>query len=53
MPTNYGEKLISNVDSLPDLRLNNMLDDFLLVSRGKLFSLERLRTIWRLNTGLL
>ena len=51
MPTNYGERLIGNIDSLPDERLNAMLDDFLLVTRGNLFSWKRIKTIWRLNTG--
>ena len=51
MPTNYGERLIGSIDSLPDQRLNNMFDDFLIVTRGDLFSWERLKIIWRLNTG--
>ena len=51
MPTNYGERLIGKIDALPDERLNNMLNDFLIVTRGNLFSLERLKTIWRLNSG--
>ena len=51
IPTDYGERLLGNIDSLPDERLNDMLDDFLLVARGNLFSLDRIRAIWRLNTG--
>ena len=51
MPTNYGERLIGNINSLPDQELNSMLDDFLLITRGDLFSWERLKAIWRVNTG--
>ena len=51
MPTNYGERLIGNIKSLPDKKLNNMLNDFLTVSRGNLFSWERAKIIWQLNTG--
>ena len=51
MPTNYGERLIGNENSLPDNKLNYMLNDFLLLTRGDLFSLRRLKSIWRLNTG--
>ena len=51
MPTNYGERLIGNIDSLPDKKLNDMLNDFLIVTRGNLFSWERFKIIWRLNTG--
>ena len=51
MPTDYSERLLGNIDSLPDERLNDMLDDFLLVTRSNLFSLDRIKAIWRLNTG--
>ncbi len=51
MPTNYGERLIGNVNSIPDNKLNNMLNDFLLISRGDLFSWKRINSIWRLNSG--
>ena len=51
MPTNYGERLIGNIDILPDQRLNSMLDDFLIITRGDLLSWKRLKIIWRLNSG--
>ena len=51
MPTNYGERLLGNIDSLPDERLNEMLDDILLITRGDLFTWNRIVAIWRLNTG--
>ena len=51
MPTGYGERLLGNIDTLPDESLNEMLDDILLVTRGDLFKWERMMAIWRLNTG--
>ena len=51
IPTNYGEYLIGNIDELPDRKLNGLLDDVSIVTKGKLYSVNRLSAILRLNTG--
>ena len=51
IPTNYGEYLVGNITELPDNKLNDLLSDVSIVARGKLFSIERILAIFRLNTG--
>ena len=51
LPTDYGEFLLGNVESIPDTDLNPLLQDVALVARGDLFTTERLKAILRLNTG--
>ena len=51
IPTDYGEVVIGNIDKLSDSSLNELLRDVNLVARGNLFTKERFKAIWRLNTG--
>ncbi len=51
IPTDYGEFLVKNIDLLPDQNLNPLLADLMLVTTGELIDSERMKAIWRLNTG--
>ena len=51
IPTNYGEYLIGNADVLPDKNLNDLLSDVTLAAKGELLTLNRMKAIWRLNSG--
>ena len=51
LPTDYGEFLIGNVESIPDLELGDLLFDVDLMARGVIFSKERFEAIWRVNSG--
>ena len=51
IPTNYGKYLIGNADVLPDKNLNDLLSDVTLAAKGKLLTLNRMKAIWRLNSG--
>lgn len=49
VPMEYGEYVIGNLNELPDKKLNDLLSDVFLVTRGSLFSFERFSAIARLN----
>lgn len=51
LPTDYGEFLIGNKESITDTNLLPLFDDVMLVSRADLFSFARMGAIWRLNSG--
>ena len=51
MPTGYGEFLVGKIYELPDKKLNGLLKDVQLAITGNLFTVERWRSIWRLNTN--
>jgi arabinofuranosyltransferase len=51
MPEGYIESLAQNSDNLTDRNLATYYDKLRHIVRGDLFSLNRLREIWRLNTG--
>ena len=51
LPPGYEETLQTGTNQLQDDSLSVFYDRLALVTRGILFDGERLRTIWRLNTG--
>ena len=51
VPTEYGEHLIGNKREPFDHRINLLLKDITLISSGNLTDINRLRAIWRVNTG--
>ena len=51
IPFGYGDFLIGKVNELPDKQLNELLHDVQLMIKGDLFSLERWKSIWKLNTN--
>ena len=51
IPDGYRESLRSATNQLSDAALRPLYDDIRLATRSTLFSLNRLRAIWRLNTG--
>ena len=50
MPTGYGEFLLGKISELPDKKLNDLLKDVQLMIKGDLFTVERWKSIWRVNT---
>ena len=51
MPMNYGEFKLRQVDVLDDSRLTELAIDIRTISSGPLFGIERLKAIWRINSG--
>ena len=51
MPINYGEFKLGRIESLDDPNLTKLAKDIQLISSGKLTDINRLKAIWRLNTG--
>ena len=51
VPTEYGEYKIGNISRLPDNSLKDLLLDVYLVVKGDIFSLERFKAIYRLNSN--
>ena len=51
MPTNYGEFKLGKTDSLNDQNLTMLAKDIQLVTSGPLLDSNRLKAIWRLNSG--
>ena len=52
IPQGYVEGLVSGKPALRDRKLDTYLQKLYVVTRGDLFSLDRLIEIWRLNTGV-
>ena len=51
LPTDFGEFMVGNIQSMPDAATDSLFQDIKLAARGQLFSSERLVALWRLNTG--
>ena len=51
VPQGYGEFLIGKISELPDKKLNGLLKDVRLMITGELFTIERWKSIWRLNSN--
>ena len=51
IPTEYGEYVIGNVHEIPDKNINALLKDITSLTSGKLGNLDRISSIWRVNTG--
>ena len=51
LPENYGELKLGIVDELKDKDISDFAKDSILLSSGKIFSKERMRAIWRMNSG--
>ena len=50
-PTDYGHFAIGEISRLSDENISDFAIDIDLVTKGELFSTERLYAIWRLNAG--
>ena len=50
-PTDWGNLLTGEADTLADPELAGLAADILLATRGDIFRAERFAAIWRLNTG--
>lgn len=50
VPTNYTQSVIDNRTRLKDHRLNSLYQDIKIVTQGELFSISRLKAIWKINT---
>ena len=53
MPDGYLESLESAENQISDPSLRRYCEELWLVTRGPLWSIDRIRAIWRLNTGQL
>jgi arabinofuranosyltransferase len=51
IPKGYEETLQSGINKIEDTNLAKYYDKILLITRGDLFSSERLKAIWKINTG--
>ena len=51
LPQNYGEYLLGNVVEIPDKKLQGLLDDVQLMAWSDLFSIARMKAIFRLHSN--
>ena len=51
IPKGYEETLQSGINKIEDANLAEYYDKIMLITRGDLFSFERLESIWKINTG--
>ena len=51
IPKGYEETLESGINKIEDPNLAEYYDKILLITRGDQFSPERLKAIWKINTG--
>ena len=51
MPTDYGEFKLGNIDNLKDQNLTKLAQDIQLITSGPLLARNRLKAIWRINSG--
>ena len=51
VPKNYGDFKIGKVDTLVDPVLTRLAQDMRIVTTGSILSAERLKAIWRVNSG--
>jgi len=53
IPTDYAESVETGSNLLPDLKTRALYDSIRLITRGPLFSLERMKEVARMNLGLI
>ena len=51
IPAGYEETVVTGVNSIEDEKLHEFYDALSVVIKGDLWSVERFKTIWRMNTG--
>ena len=51
LPQNYGEYLLGNVEEISDKKLQGLLDDVKLLAWSDLFSIDRMKAIFRVNSN--
>jgi arabinofuranosyltransferase len=51
VPTGYKETLMSGTNRIADPAIAELYDNLVLITRGKLLSGDRIKAIWKVNTG--
>ena len=51
IPSGYEETVVTGVNCIEDEKLHEFYDALSIVIKGDLWSVERFKTIWRMNTG--
>lgn len=51
IPAGYEETVVTGVNCIEDEKLHEFYDELSVVIKGDLWSWERFKTIWRMNTG--
>ena len=51
VPFEFGSYRVGKIDNVPDVNLQNIFSDISVITKGDIFTLQRLKAIWRIHSN--